>query len=406
VSAQLPLAGIRIADFCWVGAGSYTTKIFADLGADVIKIESRAKLDSLRLARPYAGRQRGVNRSGYFADRNTSKRSITIDLKTADGKALAEQLILESDIVTNNFTPGTLAGLGLGYERMSALKPDLVYVEMSMQGADGPASNYPGYGATITALCGLLHLTAEPGRLPAGTGTNYPDHIPNPCHAAFAIMAALRHRRRSGQGQYIDIAQTEPTLALLGPTIMQAVAGAKPPQPRGNRHGVAVPYGVYPAAGEDRWIAIAVRDEKGWQALVATLEAGELARDARFADAQARSTNAGALDAEIGRYTARHEAVSLAARLQAAGVAAGQVHDAASVLDDPQLAHRGHWVRLSHPEMGTTLYNAPPFRFANTPVGLRSRAPLLGEHTAEICRDLLGKTDTEIDQLTRSGVLT
>jgi benzylsuccinate CoA-transferase BbsF subunit len=186
---------------------------------------------------------------------------------------------------------------------------------------------------------------------------------------------------------------------------MQAAAGAKPPQPRGNRHGTAVPYGVYPASGEDRWIAVAVRDEDGWQALVATLDANELARDPRFVVAEARLTNADALDQEIGRRTSQHEAAALAARLQAAGGAAGQVHDAASVLDDPQLVHRAHWVRLDHPEMGRTLYNAPPFRFANAPIGLRSRAPLLGEHTAEICRDLLGKTDAEIDQLTRSGVL-
>jgi benzylsuccinate CoA-transferase BbsF subunit len=405
MTAKLPLTGVRIADFCWVGAGSYTTKMFADLGADVIKVESRAKLDSLRLARPYAGGRKGVNRSGYFADRNTSKRSVTIDLKTAEGRALAEQLILKSDIVTNNFTPGTLAKLGLGYEHLGALKPDLIFVEMSMQGADGPASHYPGYGSTIAALCGFLSLTAEPDRPPAGTGTNYPDHIPNPCHTAFAIMAALRYRRRTGMGQYIDVAQTEPILALLGPTIMQAAVGAVQPMPRGSRHGKDMPYGVYPASGRDHWIAIAVKGNATWRSLLSVLDAQELAADTRFATSDARKANADALDLEIGLRTKQHDAVSLAAKLQAAGVAAGQVHDAASVIEDPQLNHRGHWVRLEHPEMGSTLYNAPPFRFENNPVGLRSRAPLLGEHTAEVLRDLLGKPNETIESLTDAGVL-
>lgn len=406
MSGRLPLSGVRIADFCWVGAGSYTTKMFADLGADVVKVESQSRLDSLRLARPYAGGRRGVNRSGYFADRNTSKRSVTIDLKTLEGRNLAEELVLVSDIVANNFTPGTLTKLGLGYDRLRAMRPELIYVEMSMQGSDGPASGYLGYGSTIAALCGLLHLTAEPGRPPAGTGTNYPDHIPNPCHAAFAIMAALLHRRRTGEGQYIDMAQTEPTLALLGPTIMQVAAGSTAPAPRGNRHGAVAPYGVYPSLGADRWIAIAVRDERDWKALLTEFDGPGLGDDVRFSTAVSRMQNADALDDGIARWTIRHPAEALAARLQAAGVPAGPVHDAAAVLDDPQLAHRRHWVRLDHPEMGETIYNAPPFRFLNTPVGLRSRAPLLGEHTAEVCCELLGKSDAEIERLRAAGALT
>jgi benzylsuccinate CoA-transferase BbsF subunit len=406
MTGRLPLAGVRIADFCWVGAGSYTTKIFADLGADVIKIESRERLDSLRLARPFAGGQRGVDRSGYFADRNTSKRSVTINLKTAEGRNVAERLILASDVVTNNFTPGTLDRLGLGYERMRDLKPGLVYAEMSMQGADGPASRQLGYGSSIAALCGLLHLTAEPGRLPAGTGTNYPDHIPNPTHAAFAILAALRHRRRTGEGQYIDIAQTEPLLAMMGPLFLQQVAGGAPPVPQGNRSERAVPHGVFPCRGDDRWIAVSVHTEVQWNALCSVLEASVLADDPRFAAAGGRRANVDALEVALAAHTASFDAADLADRLQAAGVPAGPVLDARDVLADPQLVHRGHWVRLEHPEMGETVYNAPPFRFARAPVGLRSRAPLLGEHTEEVCRDLLGLPEAEVASLREDGTLT
>jgi len=403
---RLPLEGIRFADFCWVGAGSYTTKLFADLGADVIKVESEARLDSLRLARPFAGGERGVNRSGYFADRNTSKRSLTLNLKTDEGRDLAERLILKSDVVSNNFTPGTMEKLGLGYERMRALKPDLVYAEMSMQGAEGPLSKQLGYGSSIAALCGLLYLTAEPGRLPAGTGTNYPDHIPNPTHGAFAILAALRHRRRTGEGQYIDLAQTEPLLAMTGSLAMQAAAGAGTPEPRGNRRGDAAPHGAFPCRGDDRWVALSVTTDDQWRALCAVLGDAGLAADGRFDSAAGRQTHADALERAVGALTADCDAADLATRLQAAGVPAGAVNDARDVLSDPQLVHRGHWVRMSHPEMGETLYNAPPFRFAQSPVGLRARAPLLGEHTDEICRDLLDLDASEIARLRETGALT
>lgn len=405
MSLASPLAGIRVADFCWVGAGSYTTKLLADLGADVIKIESSARLDSLRSARPYAGGEQGVNRSGYFADRNTSKRSVTINLKTEAGRDIARELVLRSDLVTNNFTPGTLTKLGLGYEEMSSLKPDIIFAEMSMQGATGPAWSYLGYGAMIAAICGLLHLTAETEGKPLGTGTNYPDHIPNPCHAAFAILAAIRHRRRTGHGQYIDIAQTEPTMAMLGPAFA-AVSSGVTPKPRFNQHLQVAPHGVYPCAGDDRWIAIVARNDTEWRALTDCLGADDLARDARFATSEARFDNRAALDRALAKATVQADADTLMTALQEKAVPAGVVRDAEGVVDgDPQLRARGHWMRFDHPEMGETVYNAPPFRYHDAPVGLRFRAPLLGEHTEEVCSDILGMSPERIRTLQESGVL-
>jgi len=400
-----PLDGIRVADFCWVGAGSYTTKMLADLGADVVKIESSKRLDSLRLARPYKDGVKGVNRSGYFADRNTGKRSITLDLKRDEARDLARRLIQDSDIVTNNFTPGTLDRLGLGYARFAAERPDLVFVEMSMQGGDGPARDYLGYGATIAALCGLQFLTDRPGGRGAGTGTNYPDHIPNPCHAAFAILAAIRHRRRTGLGQYIDLAQTEPTIAVLAPALMAAAAG-EAVAPSANGGAAAAPVGVYPTAGEDRWIAISAPDEASWRSLLGVLGVGALADDPRFGDGASRALNRAVLDEALDRVTRALDGEDLMHRLQAAGVAAGVVRDAKGVVaEDPQFAHRGHWVRFDHPEMGRTLYNAPPFRFARGEVGLGGRSPLLGEHTDEVLRGRLGLDDAEIGRLRAEGVL-
>jgi benzylsuccinate CoA-transferase BbsF subunit len=397
------LHGVKVVDFTWIGAGSFTTKLLADLGADVIKIETSARLDSLRVARPFKDKVAGVNRSGYFADRNTSKRSITVNVKQAEGLALAKKLIAGAHIVTNNFTPGVMDKLGLGYAVVDAIRPDIVYASLSMQGADGPDRNDLGYGLTIGAITGIQHLTGLPDREPAGTGTNYPDHIPNPTHAAFAILAALRHQRRTGRGQYIDIAQTEPTLALLGPSIMNYLHNREVDQRRGNSHPRMAPHGVYPCVGDDRWIAIAVASDAQWQDARAVLG---LADEPRWRDTAGRLADREALDAAVAQSTREHEAVALMQALQESGVAAGAVHDARDVmLHDPQLAARGHWVKMDHPEMGPSTYNSAPFRFSDAASAPSSPAPLLGQHTREICRELLGLDDAEIDRMVECGAL-
>jgi benzylsuccinate CoA-transferase BbsF subunit len=403
---RLPLTGVRIADFTWVGAGSYTTKMLADHGADVIKIESSAKVDGIRLSAPFKDGVKGINRSGYFADRNTSKRSITIDLRTDEGRALARRIVADSDIVANNFTPGTMAKFGLGYDDVREINPRAVYLAMSMSGDSGPERDYLGYGLTIGALVGIHHLSGLPGREPAGTGTNYPDHIPNPCHSAFAVLAALRHARRTGQGQYLDIAQTEPTVAVLGAAFLEATVNGRDAQPLGNAHLRYAPHGVYPCAGEDRWIAIAVTDDGQWPALREVLGLPAEACPAAWTSEAGRHRDRDAIDALIAAATAGRDVDELFARLQAAGVPAGPVEDAADVVErDPQLQARGHWLRLEHPEMGETLYNAPPFRLTGTPATLTRPAPMLGQHTEEICREVLGLDDAEIARLAAEGVL-
>lgn len=404
--ARLPVAGVRVTDFTWIGAGSYATKILADFGADVVKIESSRRLDSLRLAAPYKDGVKGVNRSGYFADRNTSKRSMTLDMKHPKALGLVMKLIATSDIVANNFTPGVMERFGLDYESVRRVKPDIIYLNMSMNGTTGPERGYLGYGAGMAAITGLQHLTGLPGRVPAGTGTNYPDHVPNPCHAAFAVLAALRHRRRTGEGQFIDIAQTEPTIALLGPAVLDLTVNGRLQQPRGNQHPAAAPHGVYRCQGEDRWIAICAMTDAQWQALRQVLGDPEWAREAAYGSVSGRVAKRVAIDEKLDVETGRWEAGELTAALQARGVAAGVVATAADVTRDPQLEHRGHWVTLDHPEMGRSLYNAPPFRCSRTPVALSRPAPLLGQHTVEICRELLGLSDTEIAALREDGALT
>lgn len=403
---QRPLAGITVADFTWIGAGSYTTRMLADFGADVIKIESSARLDSLRDARPFQGGIRGVNRSGYFADRNASKRSITLNLKTGEGCALARQLVRRSDVVANNFTPGTMEKFALGYDAVRAFRPDIVYIAMSMHGQAGPQAQYLGYGLTIGAVTGLHHLCGLPDQEPAGTGTNFPDHVPNPAHAAFAILAALRHRRRTGQGQLIDMAQIEPTIALLGPAVLDYTANGHVAGRVGNQQIAGAPHGVYPCRGDDRWIALSATGQPAWAALRTVLADPALDQDPRFADVAARWQHRAALDAALARSTAHHDAHELARRLQQHGVAAGPVQDAADVLlRDAQLQARQHWAYLDHPEMGRTVYGTLPLRMSRTPTGPLRPAPLLGQHSDEILREKLDLSDDDIAALRSRGVL-
>ena len=398
------LHGVRVIDFTWIGAGSYTTKMLADMGADVIKIESSTYPDSLRLSAPFKDSVPGINRSGYFADRNTSKRSMVLNLKAPEGIALVKRLIADCDVVANNFTPGTMERLGLGYDVLGPLKPGLIYIGMSTQGSDGPESNAVGYGLTISALTGLHYMTAEPGREPAGTGTNYPDHIPNPGHAAFGVLAALRHRRRTGQGQSIDIAQTEPTVAVLATAILDQSVNDGNPQPTGNRNGLAAPRGVYPCAGDDRWIAISIESSVQWAALIDVLADARLGEPA-WSHADRRQAEQDQIDAVVASCTRAWDRDTLMAALQAQAVPAGAVLTAADIVgSDVQLQHRGHWRSLDHKEMGPMLYNGLPFKFASAEVGPHAAAPLLGEHTEQICRELLNLSDQEIATLRSHGV--
>jgi benzylsuccinate CoA-transferase BbsF subunit len=407
--AGLPLSGVRVVDFTWMGAGPYTTRTLADHGAEVIRIESGKRIDRLRILPPFRDKVKGdsVNRSGYFADRNSNKLSVTVNLKHPDAADLVLRLIARSDIVASNFTPGTLNGVGLGYEACRAVRSDIIYIEMGMQGATGPDASLVGYGQTVSALTGLYHLSGLPGLMPTGTGTNYPDHVAAPAHAAFALLAALRHRRRTGEGQFIDVAQTETMVSLLGPAILDYTVNGRTQMPQGNLAEYAAPHGVYPCRGDDRWLALSIGTDEHWRVLLGELDAEELGTDQRFSTLTARHRNHEALDAALARRTTEHSAFQLMTRLQERGVPAAVVQNYQDLIDgDPQLRHRGHFAVLDHPEMGPSIYNSPPFTLSGIgqPV-MRTPAPLLGQHTRQVCAELLGLSGADIDGLVSNGVL-
>jgi benzylsuccinate CoA-transferase BbsF subunit len=393
------LDGLRVLDFCWVGAGAFVTRILADLGADVIKVESRAHPDNLRLSGPHKPGAAPLEASGYFASRNTSKKSLALNMSKPRGREIALDLARRCNIVTNNFRPGVMEKWGLGYGQVAAVNPNVIYLSMPMQGSSGPHRDYIGFGSTISALCGLVNMAGLPGRPPLGTGTHYPDHVPNPGHALVALLAAVFHRARTGEGQYIELAQIESTVNMLGPSVLQWSAEGILPERTGNRRPGVVPCGVFPCIGEDAWCAIEVQDDAQWRGLVEALGRPRWMCDSNFANFAGRAAREAEIEAGLARETVRFRAEELMRSLQANGVAASVVNTNADVIDDPQLAARRYWRRIPHPEMGEVIVNAPPFRVMGEPRPQMGSPPLLGQHTEEIARDLLGLDAAEYRRL-------
>ena len=405
--SAMPLEGVRIADFTWVGVGPFATKFLADFGADVIKIESTLNVDVVRKGRPFAGGQPGLNRSGYFANRNSSKRSVTVNLKNPEGLILAKDLIRGSDVVINNFSSGVMEKFGLHYAEVSKLNSEIVYVDMPMQGMVGPHSGFRGYGAMINALSGLYASTGLPGRRPIGTGTNYPDHVPNPLHAAIAIVAALEYRSHGGGGRYIEISQLESTANVLGPYLMEALNATAPDEILGNNHAVGLPQWVLPCRNEE-WCALPVRTDEQLNKLFAIigmdpLQSAKTSIDAHQSD---QSDATSALKEYVARWLSKQTAEEAMTILQNSGIPAGKVKNAKDLLNDPQLMHRGHWVSVDHPEMGKSIHDGPVAQLKKTPARLSRPAPLLGQHTREVMLEVLNLKEDEFERLRLQGVFT
>jgi len=395
----MQLAGLRVLDFCWIGAGAFVTRILADLGAEVIKVESRTHPDNLRLSGPHQPGAKPLEGSGYFASRNTSKKSIALNMSHPRARQIALTLASRCSIVSNNFRPGVMEKWGLGYGEVAAVNPSVIYLAMPMQGSSGPNRDYIGFGSTIAALCGLVSMAGRPGRPPLGTGTHYPDHVPNPGHALVAVLAAAFHRARTGEGQQIELAQIESTVNMLGPSVLACAATGVLPQTNGNRRAGAVPRGVFPCAGEDVWCAIEANDDRDWQGLVDALGAPEWMRDDELKTLPGREARQDAIETRLAQETGRYSAAELVARLQAQGAAAAKVATSADVTSDPQLLARRYWHHVPHAEMGSVLVNLPPFRAVGEERVAPGPPPLLGEHTFEVASELLGFDETECRRL-------
>ena len=405
-SIERALEGIVVCDFSWVGAGPIATSVLAQCGADVIKIESVKRPDTLRRGEPFKdGIGTGLDRSGYFAARNANKRDIALDMSHPRAREVAVRLIEKSDIVINNFRVGQMEKWKLGWEEVRQINPRAIYVTMSMQGIDGPHSRYMGYGVNLNALCGLTARAGFPGQPPFGTGTNYTDHVMVPTHTLFGIMAALLEREVSGRGQTVSLSQLESAICMTPSAPMAFAANGEALGPQGYGDAEAAPHGVYTTLGYRKWLAIAVFDDAQWAALRRVMGNPPWAEDERFATIEMRRRHAAELDERIEGWTATQYGDWLMEALLKAGVAAGEVRDAREAIEDEHLRRRGFWSYLDHPEVGVTLYNRAPIVFSRTPVEMKTAAPSIGQHTREVLGGMLGYSHGEIEDLAAQQVL-
>jgi len=425
MAARLPLTGIHVADFSWFGAGPICSQALATFGAEVVHVESETHVDGLRLIAPFPIDKTGHNVSGWFNNYNAGKLSLALNLNLPQGREIGYRLIRWADVFITNFTPRVVERWSLTYEELARVKPDIIAAYTPMQGMDGPRRDYLGFGAVVCPIAGFNHLSGFPHREPVGLGTNYPDYVVNPGHTLIAILAALRHRRKTGRGQRIELAQIESSVSVLGAALLDYTVNGRVQERQGNRLPHAAPHGAFPCLpverpawpgeerlsdetvpGDDRWCAIAVFSDEEWQALCRAMGNPDWCRDERFSTLLGRKQHEDELEERIAGWTrdkAAHEVMEL---LQAAGVPAGAVQTAQDVLEnDPHLKERQYYVYLDHPEAGRTAYDGPAFRLTKTPGHLRSPAPCLGEHTHYVCKEILGMDDAEIAGLVAAQVL-
>lgn len=414
---RLPLEGVRVADFSWFGAGPIAAQTLATFGAEVIRIESETKIDSLRLVQPYATNEdgsfkTGYNISGYFNNFNAGKHSLLLNLNDERGQELAYQLIEKSDLFLTNFTPRVIEKWNLGYEQISKVNPKIIALYAPMQGLTGPHRDFLGFGAVLTPITGISHLSGFPNRPPIGIGTNYPDYVINPGHSVTALLAALRHRVRTGEGQLIEMPQIESVVNVLATAVLNYTANGVNGIRTGNWHPTIAPHGVFQCLDDDtvipneRWVAVACRDDGQWQSLCEELGHPDLANDPRFQTFSARSQNSGELEIILASWFKELFAEEIMQRLQSVGVPCGVVQTAQDILErDLHVQEREYYQYLEHPETGLSCYDGPCARLSETPGEHRSAAPLFGEQTFEVASQILGLSADEIADFVSQDIL-
>lgn len=401
-----PLKGIKVVEFAAYAAGPVVGKHLADHGATVVHVESKSRPDGFRTHYPpYKDNIHGLNRSGLFALCNNDKLDITLNLKKAPKATdLAKRIVAWCDVVIENFSPGTMKRLGLDYETLKEVNPDLIMLSSSNLGQSGPHANHAGFGSQLSSLAGFTNLTGYADGPPQILYGPYIDYIAV-AYGAVAILAALDYRDRTGRGNHIDTAQYETGLQFLAPLLLDYKINGKVAARDGNRDAAAAPHGAYPCKGEDRWCVISVFSETEWKSLCQVMGYPEWTKESRFTTLQARKRHEDELDKKIGAWTANFTAQEITEKLQTTGVRAGIVNTMKDLYSDPQLKHRNQWIALEHPEIGIMHYQRPPFILSKTPSGPERRDPLLGEHNAYFYQEILGLPEKEYCELLDEEVI-
>lgn len=417
-----PLSGVRLADFCWWGVGAIATRVLADFGADVVKIESHKRRDMTRNLPPFPGRTilpgqiaktTEPNKSGYFHNNNRNKRSLALDMKEPAGREIVNDLIGVSDLVTENFRPGVMEKWGYTFESLQGLKPDIVWASLSGHGQTGPAAGYGTNGPVVQALSGLTATAGLPGREPSGYGMSYMDQIAG-YYGSIAMMQGLYQRNATGRPQRVEVSSIEAGINLLGPIALQLAATGRPYRegnvlPPGNRSvdRPAAPHGVFPTNEDDRWIAIAVFTEDEWSGLVQVMGSPQWCGRPEFSSQKLRIRNSEDLERRLSEWTRTQERYVLMSSLQAVGVSAGVVQTAQDRnVRDPQIRITNPFPVLPNATIGEWPVQAEPFHLSQSPQRAGQHGgPRLGSSTRLILTELLNRSDKEIDELVKAGVV-
>lgn len=398
------LKGIRIADFSWVWAGPYCGTLLSMLGAEVIKIESKGRIDQTRQGTLMDGDNfHGYDYSPTFNNANLGKQSVTINVKTPEGVQLAKELVSKCDVVLANMRPGKMKKLGLGYEDLRQVKEDIIMIESTGFGSTGPYSHFAGYAPIFASFGGLANLTG------------YTDGEPNVMSgvqdlrvsvaAAFIIITALINRKKTGKGTYIDVSSSECLSDLVGPQLMAYTMNGFSPVRRGNADAIMAPHGVYPCREKDSWISIAVGSDEEWEAFKKVIGDPEWTENPEYRDMWGRWYNRKAISQEVEKWTKDYSSYELMHRFQEAGIAAMPSMSAEDILTDPHTKARNLFIHMEHPAMGDFVTMSPAWHFSKTPAEITKASPLLGEDTETVMRDLLGKSDEEIRSLEESRAI-
>lgn len=402
-SEKAPLAGVRIVDFGQVILLPFATRWLAWLGAEVILIESRKRAFQ-RVTPPFAYNRPGPNTGARFNTMNNNKLGCTLNLKSPEAIALVKKLIAKSDVVTENFSTGTMDKLGLGYDALKQINPNLIYLSASAFGRNGEWSEYIGYHSSVNAFSGFAQITGYENGNPRLLGAVLPDTIGG-IYITYALLLALFNRQRTGKGCYIDFSMLEGMLSLMPQPIIDYTLNQKEWRRVGNRDAVKVPHGIYRCTGDDQWIAISISSHAEWRQFCTAIGRQKWLVDGRFSDELRRHENAAELDRLIEDWSSTQDASAAAKLLQDAGVAAGPVLSVAQLLSDPQLKARGFIVDIEHPEAGTRKTVGLPWKIGGVPEATYSRSPLIGESNDYVLNKLLGLREDEIEELKKRDVI-
>jgi benzylsuccinate CoA-transferase BbsF subunit len=397
-------SGLKILAYSWAVVGPLTMKFFADHGATVIRIETSQRPCTMRSSAPYKDNKPNLNRGGYFTYYNANILSFAINMNHPKAGEIARRLVAWCDVFMENYTPGVIEKWGLDYEELKKIKPDIIMLRQSGYGSWGPYKNLPAFGMVLVPIAGLPNFIGWPGKEPLPVGVSaYTDCI-SPRFATAALIAALDYRNKTGKGQLLDLSQFEAAISFILPGLLEYISSGKEPERIGNSSPYAAPHGVYPCQGNDRWCTIAVSTDEEWISLCREIGKPEYAEDPRFNSLANRKKNEDELNKFISEWTVNHTPEDVMKRLQTAGVPAGVVENTADVFNDPQLRKRNIYWPMDHAEMGNFTHLGQSFQLSKTPAQAYSPSPLLGEHTEQICTEMLGMSDEEFVSLMQEGV--